>query len=127
MSRCPWQRRLLIAAAVLVTLGLVFYTAVKVWSFLDRRQATDQTIVDQSRKNQLFIECAITFALANDPPKCADVKAVLASDGIPLTPNPAAQVDPTKNPAVAIILCTINASAGLPPPEGVTCPAPKGT
>lgn len=86
---------------------------------------TSTIIVDQAKLNGRVTACGLSGALGNDSKKCAEVKAAFARDGIPLTPNVAAQSDPTRNPAVAVILCNQNAVAGLPPPAGVTCPAPK--
>jgi len=78
-------------------------------------------VSEQTIRNQHHVDCAITFALANDPPKCQDVKKSLASDHIPTTPNMAAQPAPGRNAAVNYIICQITKAVGVPSPEGVPC------
>lgn len=84
-----------------------------------------RTIVDQAQLNGRVTACGLSAALGNESKVCAEVQAAFARDGVPLTPNSAAQPDPRQNPAVALVLCDDRAIHNLPPPEGVTCPPPS--
>lgn len=125
MRNCP--RRWWYAAGALTIIAVVIGATLLISAYVDGREKTDKAIVAQALKNQHHTDCSITFALGNDPPACADVKADLARVGIPLTPNQsAAQADPRKSPAVAYLACLVAKANGLPPPEGVPCPPDLG-
>ncbi len=84
--------RLLIAATLLAVVAFVAFATWGIASFVDRREKTDarerlltELILDQARENGHYTACVASFLRENDPPMCADVKADLARQGIPLT------------------------------------------
>lgn len=89
MSIAPLTRaqKAIMALVVALVVGFLAAGVVVSLDFIDARKQTDQIVVDQSRKNQLHIDCLVALLIRRDPPICKDVKQQLIDEGI-LPPFP---------------------------------------